>query len=210
MRVALLLALLIQEDALQKLVDRLAGDNLDDVRAAQAELVKKGREAKAPVQKALTAAKKELKERYEGVLLRLEAGVDETSAKPDGVPVNLEAEWFLDVPKEGTPAAAQGRKWAHLRASFIATNEGDSEKVLLVVSATLITLKERIKLLVEGPKKEPFQWTLPARMPKAPCYDNLVDPKWPVGTRAVAVFEIKIGSETVKLRTNVFELAEKK
>lgn len=210
MAVALLLCFFLQEDAVQKLVDRLAGDDLDDVRSAQAELVKKGKESKSPVQKALGAAKKEMKDRYEGVLLRIEAGVDESSAKLDGVPVNVEAEWFFDVPKEGTPAAAQGRKWAHLRAAFIATNEGDSEKVLLIVSATLITLKERVKLLVEGPKKEPFQWTLPARMPKSPCYDNLLDPKWPAGTRAIAVFEIKIGDATVKLRTNVFEMSEKK
>ena len=213
MHLLLAFALLLQDDDLSKLVDRLAGDDADDVKAAQAELVKKGKDSKSAVQKALGGAKKELKGRYESVLLRIEAGVDESSAKVDGVPVNVEADWFLETPKDDVPQGAKGKKWAHIVGRFIATNESDSEKVLVITGATLITLKEKTKLVVEGikeGKKVPFQWTLPARMPKSPNYDNLIEPKWPVGTRAVIVFEIKIGDATAKLRTNVFELLDKK
>jgi hypothetical protein len=203
----LLFLCLALQDAL---VDRLAGDDLDDVKTAQSELVRKGKEAKPAVQKALAAAKKELKERYEAVLLRVEAGVDETAVKIGETPVDVDAEWFMEVAKEGTPAAAQGKKWAHLRATLRANNESDAEKVLVILSATLITLKERTKLIVEGPKKEPFQWTLLPRKLKSPAYDNLLDSKIPLGTRALVLFEIKIGDATAKLRTNVFELVEKK
>ncbi len=212
MKLLLALALLVQDDV-AKLVDRLAGENVDDVAAAQVELVKKGKDSKPAVQKALGSAKKDLKFRYESVLLRIEAGVDEFSTKLGDVPVNVEAEWFLETPTDDVPPGAKGRKWAHIVGKFIATNESDSEKVLVITGATLITLKERTKLVVEGVKdgkKVPFQWTLPARMPKSPNYDNLIEPKWPVGTRAVIVFEIKIGDATAKLRTNVFELSDKK
>ena len=210
MRLLLLFALLLQDDDVAKLVNRLAGDDADDVKAAQAELVKKGKDAKTPVQKALAVATRDLKERYEGVLLRIEGGADDTSAKLSEVPVTVEATWTLETAGEGAPAAAKGKKWGHIHAYFQADNQTDSDKVLVIVSAKLITLKDQTKLIVEGPKKEPFQWTLLARKLKSPAYDNLVEPKWPAGTRAIIVFEVKIGDATAKIRTGVFELTEKK
>jgi hypothetical protein len=196
---ALLLALLLQstDDLVAKLADA------DDAVAAAAagDLVKQGKEARAAVAKAMGSAKAALKPRYEEVLLRIDAGVDETAPKISEMTVDGIAEWFLDT--------VQGQKVAHIKVAFRGDNAAGKEQIFRIVGAELVTLKERIKLVTEA-NKQPFEKAVPAGAAKNLTYGNMITPKWAAGTRAVFVFEIKVGDATAKLRTNVVTLAAKK
>lgn len=197
---ALLLALLLQST--DELLPKLAGDDETVAAAAATDLVKLGKEARSAVAKAMGSAKAALKPRYEEVLLRIDAGVDETAPKISDMTVDGIAEWFLDT--------VQTQKVAHIKVAFRGDNAAGKEQTFRIVGAELVTLKERIKLVTEGAKKEPFEKAVPAGAAKNLTYGNMITPKWAAGTRAVFVFEIKVGDATAKLRTNVVTLAAKK
>lgn len=166
-------------------------------------LVKKGASARAAVAKAAEKAPADRKARYEDVLLRMDAGSDQTSVQVGQFRFEiLDATFVQELDRDGK---AQLR----LKAVFDGAAIGDDAVTVTISKSTLILTKEKFSLLVLGSKGEAFSRKFDPMTPKSFEYGAIVPPRWPPGSRALLVFELDIGGKKVSLRTKPATIEKK-
>lgn len=80
---------------------------------------------------------------------------------------------------------------------------------MTLAKATFVTVKDKMGLLVIGAKGEPFSRKFDPMIPKMFEYGSLVPPRWPPGTRGVAVFDVEFGGKKYTLRSPICAIEKK-
>jgi hypothetical protein len=165
--------------------------------------VKKGAAARLPAQKAAEKAAGELKQRYEDVYLRLEAGVDDEKAVFGDVTFSFVEAAAVQEPHETLKTALR------LKAVFEGSNGSAQAATVVLARGTIVTAKGKTDLLVKNPKGEPFSRVFDPQSPKMFEYGVFLTPRYPPGTRAVLVFEAECGGRKQLLRSPLLTVAKK-
>jgi len=185
------------------LLKRLAGDDEKEQQAAADALVKKGSSARAAVAKAWDKAAANKKSRFEDVLLRIDAGTDQSNVTVGPFTFQVrECAWVQEIDKEGK---AQLR----LKVVFEGSTIGESAVTVTLAKSTFYTAKDKMTLLVVGAKGEAFSRKFDPMVPKMFEYGSLIPPRWPPGTRGVAVFEVEFCGKKYTLRSPIAPIEKK-
>jgi hypothetical protein len=155
------------------------------------------------VAKAWDRAAADKKTRYEDVLLRIDAGTDQTSVQVGQFRIELlDAAFVQELDRDGK---AQLR----LKAVFDGAAVGDDPVTVTITKSAFVMAKDRMPLLVVGTKGESFTRKFDPMVPKSFEYGSIVPPRWPPGTRGLLVFELDIAGKKQTLRTKIASIEKK-
>ncbi len=185
------------------LLKKLGGEDEKEQSEAADALVKKGSSARAAVAKAWDKAAADKKPRYEDVLLRIDAGTDQTSVSLGQFSIQVQDAAFVqELDKEGK---AQLR----LKVVFEGSTIGDNAVTVTLSKSTFQMAKDKMSLLVFGSKGEAFSRKFDPMIPKMFEYVAILPPRWPPGTRGVVVFEVEVAGKKHTLRSKIATIQKK-
>jgi hypothetical protein len=193
----------LPQETVPDLIKKLSEGEEGTRKQAADDLVLKGATAKEPLRKAHEKAGSDRKPLFEEVLLRIEAGSDQTYAKFGECSVSIvEGSVTPEVPPGSGPAQ-------RVKVVIQLDNQEKSPVTVAMAKATLHTMKGNMGLLVRGSKGEPFSRQADPNVPKSFEYGAVIPPRFPVGSLATISIELEAGGKKKVVRTPIFTIEKK-